>query len=322
MNNFFNISNIPLIIASMIFVISTIVFILISISTRKKIESRSSFQKTLEQLTISDEFEKKEKKKGSITEKWNNYWGLRLIQADIVSKTKTKEQVGSMVFFAFAIIYGVFSLLFRNLGMGLVPLMAVIPIFSMNIESKIKAKEKALNDQIPGFLSTLKSNVQAGETPENALYAAIDTTIEPLRSEVYIMKSLIDAGSFHTAISTFRNTTSNKTLKFLCGCIELSSKVGSNLEDQITVIEGIIESNSKLERKLNAAVAENRPLLYVSMCLIPFTFMATYFLDETSRKFWFKSTLSWIVFAIICFIYGAGVFFTNRMIKKNSDFYG
>lgn len=321
MSNFFNISNIPLIIASMIFIISIIVFVLISISTRKKIESRSSFQKTLEQLTITDEFEKEEKKKGLIIDKWNNYWGQRLIEADYASKNKTKEQVGSMVFFGFLIIYGVFALLFRNFGMGLIPLMAVIPIFSMKVEGRLKAKEKALNDQIPGFLSTLKSNVQAGETPENALYAAIDTTIEPLRDEVYIMRSLIDAGSFHTAISTFRNTTSNKTLKFLCGCIELSSKVGSNLEDQITVIEGIIESNNKLERKLNSAVAENRPLLYVSMCLIPFTFMATYFLDETSRKFWFNSTLSWIIFAVICGIYGAGVFFTNRIIKNNSDFY-
>lgn len=320
MSSAFNISNAPLLLAAIFLFISLSILILIVISARKKRDVNQDFMSQLVELSAEEDMEAKDYKHGGLIDKWNYFWGLRTIQAGLVSQSKTPEQVGLFVFIMFIAIYGIVSFIFKNPGIGFVPLMIVIPITNLIITKRIDAKQKAFEEQIPSFLSALKSNVQSGATPENALAAAIETTIDPLRSELYIAKSLIETGSFSVAIATLRERTQDDTLRFLCGCIELSAKVGSNLEEQITIIEGILESRRKLQRKLDIAVSENMPLLYVSMVLIPGLFMMMYIMSEPSRKYWFHDLISWVVFFAICLVYGLGVFFTNRIIKKTGDF--
>lgn len=316
----FNISNAPLLLASIFLFVCISILLVFVMAIRKKKDIDQDFMSQLRELSADETLEYDSYTDTGLIGKWNDFWGLRAIQAGLVSQSKTPEQVGLFIFILFVSIYGIVSLLFKNPGIGLVPLMIVIPMINGIISKRLKAKQKAFEDQIPSFLSTLKSNVQSGATPENALAAAIETTIDPLRSELYIAKSLIETGSFNVAIATLRERTQDDTLRFLCGCIELSSKVGSNLEEQITTIEGILESRRRLQRKLEIAISENEPLLYVSMALIPGLFMMMYFMSESSRKYWFKDLMSWIVFFGVCIVYGLGVFLTNLVIKKTGDF--
>lgn len=316
----FNITSAPLFLAAIFLFISLSVLLLITVNSRKKKEVSQDFMSQLRELSADETLDKEEYYSGGLISKWSDFWGLRAIQAGLFSHAKTPEQVGGLIFVFFIAVYAITSLLFRNPGIGLVPIMLIVPILNAIITNKINAKQRTFEDQIPSFLSALKSNVQSGATPENALSEAIETTIDPLRSELYIAKSLIETGSFSIAISTLRERTQDETLKFLCGCIELSSKVGSNLEEQITTIEGILESRRRLQRKLDIAIAENEPLLYVSMVLIPGLFLLMYALSDTARRYWFHGLLSWLVFFGVCLIYGLGVFLTNRVIKKTGDF--
>lgn len=319
MDKFINLNTAPILVAVIFGILCLTLVLAFFFINRKRKESSADF---LEQLKyVSGDYNKKEDNNNKgIVNKWNNYWGKRLIQAEMVSSSKSKEQAGQLILLIFIVIYALTSIALRNPGIGLVPLMIIIPILNMKIEGKIQAKQRRFNEQIPGFLSTLKSNVQAGETPENALISAIEVTDDPLRSELYIAKDLTETGSFQIAISTLRERTQDETIKFLCGCIELSSKVGANLESQIETIEGILESKEQLRRKLDVAIAENTPLLYVSMVLTPGLFIIMYLSNETTRLFWFKSLISWIVFFGIIAVYGLGVFLSNRMIKKTGDF--
>ena len=68
------------------------------------------------------------------------------------------------------------------------------------IEVKAEKRQSVFDEQIPAFLSLLKSNIQAGETPERALMSAIDETDAPLYDELKTAKALIEIGSFQSAL--------------------------------------------------------------------------------------------------------------------------
>lgn len=252
--------------------------------------------------------------------RWNAFWGYRLKYSDMLSSKYSDGQVGTLMFLLFGGVYVIFTLMFKNVGIGLVPVISIYGVLIYITSDKIKKKELIFEDQIPGFLSTLKSNIQANETPERALINAINTTASPLYDELKIAKSLTETGTFQVALHTLRTQTKNKTLKFLCSCIELATSVGANLEEQITIIENMLEKNREMKRKLDIAIAENRPLLFVSAAILPGLFLFMYFLSEIARNFWFHSLLSWVAFFAIIIIYGAGVLFTNRIIQNTSKF--
>ena len=133
-------------------------------------------------------------------------------------------------------------------------------------------------------------------------------------------KSLTEAGTFKSAIRQLRKQSKNQTLKFLCSCIELSTREGANLESQIVTIEKMLERKRALKRKLDLAIQENKPLLLVSSGLIPGLFILLYLTNEQTREFWFNSVASWIVFFLVIGIFSLGVWAANRIIKKTANF--
>lgn len=260
------------------------------------------------------------KKENEFVTWWVKNYGKRLIHANLVPKEYNERQVATFVFMAIVLVYIILTLIFKNLGIGLIPIGIALLFLNMKIGQNIEAKEQVFEDQIPGFLSMLKSNIQAGETPERALIGAISNTNAPLYNELKIAESLSQSGTFQSALRALRTSTSNETLRFLCGCIELSAQVGANLEEQIEIIEEMLDSKRSLKRKLAVAIAENKPLVYVSSILIPALFLFTYMSNEQTREFWFNNLISWVVFFIICGIFGFGIFFVEKMIKKTGKF--
>lgn len=202
----------------------------------------------------------------------------------------------------------------QNVILGILIAAFVDTVIYMRANSKINKVSKLLDEQVPSFISTLKSNVQANQTPEKAIIAAVDNTSEPLYSEIKIVKQLAETGSFEGAMTSLRRKTNNPTLKFLCSCVQLSSEVGSNLETQLDVIESIIVKRKELNRKLDKAISENKPLLYVSFSIIPGVFIFTYMIEDTARNFWFHSLISWAEFGFVVVIMVAAAVLANRFI--------
>jgi len=316
---------IPLILTSVVLLIFLSIVWLLYSQTK---ESRRLDKEFMEQLEIAsgmsdaDYLESKSFKDESsgLFYKWNRYWGRILIYSDFIKFDLSDAQCGQLVVFVSLIVYLIFSIIFKNFGIGLIPVLTSLGFLTMFAEKKIKAKEKIFEDQIPAFLSILKANIQANETPERALIDAIENTNDPLFSELSIAKSLTEVGTFKDAITKLRKNSKNDTLKFLCSCIELSSQVGGNLEVQINTIEGILESNRALKRKLDVAISENQPVVMVTSAMLPGIFMFMYIANEQTRDFWFHSLVSWIVFFGAVGIFGIGVFITNRIIDKISKF--
>lgn len=317
-----NYANAPIIIS---FLIGIILLSLLIFFTRANASKEKITEDFLEQLRAATGEEIETKKENTLLDtgllsKWNNYWGDKMRYARIIEPEMPNSKVGLLLIVIGLVVYGLFSLFFKNVGIGLIPVAVFYGGVTGYVNKKVAAKEKLFEDQIPPFISILKSNLQAGETPEHALINAINETDNPLYDELKIAKSLTETGSFQKAISTLRETTSNETLKFLSSCIELSAKVGSDLQEQIVIIEEVLENRSRLKRKLAVAVAENKPLLYLSYVLVPGIFLFTYFNSDQARDFWFTDLISWVVFFVLCFIFLGGTYLTSRIIKNTDKF--
>ena len=316
----------PLFITGFILIILFSVIFYILYQARKTSELDREFMLQLEKASgISDEDYIKqkeiEKNKKGIFKSWNKLWGRILLYSGILSKDKyTDQQAGQFVFVATILIYLLVCIMFNNYGIGMIPAVGFLFLLMYYGNNKISAKERLFEDQIPSFLATLKANIQANETPERALINAIENTDDPLFSELVIAKSLTEAGTFKSAIRQLRKQSKNQTLKFLCSCIELSTREGANLESQIVTIEKMLERKRALKRKLDLAIQENKPLLLVSSGLIPGLFILLYLTNEQTREFWFNSFASWIVFFLVIGIFSLGVWAANRIIKKTANF--
>lgn len=316
----------PLFITGFILLIILSIFFYLAYQSRKMSQLDREFMLQLEKASgiSAEEYLRQkeiEQNKQNPLKKWNELWGRTLLYSGILPQEKyTDAQAGQLVFVGTILIYLIVCLMFNNYGIGLIPAIGFIFILIYYGNNKISAKEALFEDQIPAFLSTLKANIQANETPERALINAIDNTNDPLYSELAIAKTLTEAGTFKSAIIQLRKQSKNKTLKFLCSCIELSTKVGANLESQIVTIEQMLERKRALKRKLDLAVQENKPLLLVSSGLIPGLFILLYVTNEQTRDFWFNSFMSWIVFFLVIGIFSLGVWAANRIIKKTANF--
>ena len=324
MESAFNYSTAPFIVTAAVIILILIIFLIIRRSINSKNKITSEFMEHLKVMSGSQyrNFEKNlQSKSSSPIDKWNNYWGNMIKKAGIVESYKyTNQQIGQLLILGVIIFYTLVSLIFNNYGIGLVPIFSFFLLAIQILEAKAEQRQAVFDEQIPAFLSLLKSNIQAGETPERALIGAIDETDSPLYDELKTAKALIEIGSFQTALTQLRVNTSSEVLKFLCGCIELSASVGANLEEQIDVIEEMLDSNRRLKRKLKVAIAQSKPLLILSSVMVPFLFIYTYLANEQMRSFWFKEPISWIAFILVMVIYGGGTLFVKYMIKKTGEF--
>lgn len=308
---------IPIILSLTITVLIMLITVYVIIHRRKQKEDYYHMQEMFDKALDYDNKYKGSSSDGKGLNKLINHYYETIKGSGLIKPTRTKNDFYTKLSIIVLVVYFVsFILSSFSIFFGLIPVIILIAGIYMYAENKIKKVDNLMEDQIPSFLSTLKSNIQANQTPETALVGAIDNTADPLYSELKIVKSLIETGTFETAMTTLRGKTNSKTLKFLCSCIELSSEVGANLEHQIVIIEDMITRRKALDRKMDTAVAENKPLLYVAVGAIPGLFMFMYLTNSSTREFWFHNLISWVLFAFIILICAFAVWASNKVINN------
>ena len=102
----------------------------------------------------------------------------------------------------------------------------------------------------------------------------------------------------------------------MASCIELASSTGSNIEEQIEIIEEIITDKQEIDRKKKLGINENKPLFLVAALFVPISFVGSYLMSEMHRDFWFKSTLSWIILIGVIVTMAIASFTTWKVIQK------
>lgn len=293
--------------------IALIIFIYVITVKLKEKRNEEKFDKQLH-YSINPEEEQKEEESFVINKL--KVLPEMLIKAGLVNENTLISDIQRRMILAGAVIFTVFTVLTQNPLGGIVPVFFVYLIARFYALLKINKKRNLMNEQIPAFVSIFKANIQANQHAQNAMVNAINNTADPLHRELARPKSIMEAGDFQAGIISLRMNTENETLRQMASCIELASSTGSNIEDQIETIEGIIESKQLIEREKRLGVNENKPLFYVASVMVPLSFIGSYFLSDMHREYWFTTTTSYLVILGVILVMSLSIWGTWKVIKN------
>lgn len=304
---------IPHVITGVFILLMTALFIYTVRIALRETKDERQFQK---QLRFSLNPDLNEKEKESWFSKNIRILPELLIKSNIVDKSSNVNDVQRKLILILALVFTMFSFFARNIMAGIFPVAILYGGLLFFAKFKINRIKNVMEEQIPGFVSSFKANIQANQHSQNAMIRAIDNTASPLYDELAYAKAIMEAGDFKPGIIALRRSTENDTLRQMASCIELAATSGSNIEKQIETIEAIIEDKQAIERKKRLGINENKPLFIVAAMFIPFSFVGSYLMSEMHREYWFKTPLSWAILVGVSVVMVLSSFATWKVIQK------
>ena len=193
-------------------------------------------------------------------------------------------------------------------------LLVLIPYFIFNFEASRRAK--TLDKQLPYLLNTLRSNLQGSLSPQAALIEASQEVPAPLGDELKRVKSDIELNiPLWEALRKMSQRVDSHDIKFTLSAIEISIVEGSDLDLQLQVIQDITKQRVRIRQRLEAAIANAQPALWISSAAIPLSMMFSIYSNESNKSFWF-SGLGILVMLVVGMLYLAGLFISRLLVRN------
>lgn len=275
------------------------------------------YDSQLEELMRYETEESAKGRKIDIVSRWNLYWGNRFKESGWSNYSDENNTAGRDVFIGMLTISIIVAVLSRNVIAGFIIGAAILALVNTMMKTLSDRKESQIASQLPGFLFSMKANIQAGRTPEQAILKAVDFMQSPLYDDLLIVKQrLLSNATFQTALIDLSEKTSSRELKFLAACMIQGTKHGANLENQITKIQATIDSRRIRAGELDRAVKSMSPAIWIASITIPGIFIFTYLFSAPAREFWFHSTTSWILLGAVGAMYAGSMFLVRRIISS------
>ena len=283
----------------------------------KKSRTSASYDEQLEELLEYEYNTSSSKVQDGIVARWNRHWAETLKGAGFARYNADSTGAGRDIALIAVAVAVLGSALMGQILIG--PVLSVLVVFGASMFLRMKADKKSqdMNLQLPGFLFSLKANLQASETNERALLKVVDSMPSPLYDDLLIVKNrLLANGSFKEALEELSAKTSSRDLKFLCACMIQAAMSGSNMVTQLDSIQKVLEARRKVGDEIQKAVKTVQPAIWLSSAVIPALFLASYFMDASSREFWFIDPMSWIALGATVILYIAGMLLTKNQVDK------
>lgn len=282
----------------------------------KKHNKNASYNSQLQEL-IDDNVESGGGTVITLSGRWNSYWSKLFKESGLARYNDENNKAGRDVLFFIIIVVVVLGVIFRSFFIGPIVAAVSIVIFVNLVRFKNQREQNKISSQLPGFLAALKSNIQANTTPEKAILKIVDDMPSPLYEDLYPAKQQLQVNTpFKVVIDDLSMRTKSKDLKFLCACLLQATSSGANLEGQIGTIQDVLAERQKINDELSKAVSSVTPSIYVASFTIPAMFIFLYITNSPTRDFWFKSILSWIVFAAVLLLWGMGIWIAKKQVDK------
>lgn len=244
---------------------------------------------------------------------WNRYWLQIAEQAG-----RTPDDATSPGRFALGalIIGAVFGFMVYPGGIPGIAVGALVLLLGYGWLSWEAGKRRTLMEsQMPLLLSSLRSHIHAGVTPQAALIAIADDMPAPLGDEVRMLKQEINVSiKLDEALDKLARRVKSRQMAFLVSSIEVSVRSGSDLTKQLTVIQEISEQRARIEGKIKSSVALAKPTAILAMgapVLMLLYFMLT---DPLYITYFLNQGL--LLFLAAIALYVAGVVTIRVMIKN------
>jgi tight adherence protein B len=157
---------------------------------------------------------------------------------------------------------------------------------------------------LPDLLSQLRSNIQAGSTPQQAMMAVADDIPAPLGDELKTLKRDLNVNvALETAMDDLAKRVPSREMKFLVASVEIAVRSGSDLDPQLATIQEIVQQRTRIRQKLRAAVAQVKPTQILAYGAVPLMFFVS---TRTSGNvaYWFGPGIFVLIGAASAYIAG------------------
>lgn len=279
----------------------------------KKNSSKNSYEEQLKELIEEENVTKKV----SLTYRWNQYWSKLFKDSGWSRYNENAENAGRDVLIAGIVLMLIISVLSRVFILGPLVVFGLGGIIVSLVKFRNQKEQRKLDEQLPGFLAALKSNIQANTTPEKALLKVVDEMPSPLYEDLYPSKQQILANTpFEEVLRELSGRTKSPDMKFLCSCILQAISSGASLESQIDTIQRVLAERQKINDEINKSVSAVTPSIWVASIAIPVLFLGLYLLNDETRAYWFVHPTSWIALIFIIILWIAGIWLSKKQVDK------
>jgi Flp pilus assembly protein TadB len=90
------------------------------------------------------------------------------------------------------------------------------------------------------------------------------------------------------ALQDLSKRVPSREMQFLVSSIEISVRVGADLDPQIQIIEGIVRQRSRVRGMIRSAVAQAKPTKLLAYCVVPLM-LAYSFSNPENKRFWLST---------------------------------
>jgi len=250
---------------------------------------KKSFSEALSYINAS-EFELDtalNKSAGSDRVTWSEYWHKLHVQAGKVAAPATPGR-GVILLCLLLALVGFFILPATWWGgfvTGPVGMLVARTWLLAEANKRVHAMEK----QLPALLAGIRANLSSGATDVNV---ALEVALGDLAARV-----------------------PSREMQFLVSSIEISVRVGADLDPQIRIIEGIVRQRTRVRGMIRGAVAQAKPTMLLAYAVVP-AMLAYSFSNPDNKAFWLSTEgYGPIILGVVVALYVICLVVVQAMVK-------
>jgi len=245
---------------------------------------------------------------------WSEYWYELHVKAGKVSAPATPGRAVLIVCLLMGLV-GFFVLPATWWG-GVI--MAPIGAFVARTWLRMEATKRihTMEKQLPALLAGIRANLSSGATAQQAIVAVADDVPAPLGDELKALRRDIDVNvGLEVALRDLSARVPSREMQFLVSSIEISVRVGADLDPQVRIIEGIVRQRSRVRGMIRSAVAQAKPTMLLAYTVVPLM-LAYSFSNPENKTFWLSGGgYGPIILALIIGLYLACMVVVHAMVK-------
>ncbi|MEU8818864.1 type II secretion system F family protein [Actinoplanes sp. NPDC048796] len=181
------------------------------------------------------------------------------------------------------------------------PLGLLIGFFGTNmlLRTRIRRREQAFADELPGALQLMISSLRSGFTMHQSVEAAVRDDEGPVAAE--LRRALSEtriSGSFEDALERIGERTRSDEMLWLVMALRLQREVGGSLVDVMQTTADTMRERSYLRRHVRALSGEGRMSAYVLTAMPIATGLILYLTNPAYLEPLFTEPLGWAMLAV------------------------
>jgi tight adherence protein B len=154
------------------------------------------------------------------------------------------------------------------------------------LRAEAHKRTHTMEKQLPALLAGIRANLSSGATAQQAIVAVADDVPAPLGDELKALRRDLDVNvALEVALGDLAARVPSREMQFLVSSIEISVRVGADLDPQIRIIEGIVRQRARVRGMIRSAVAQAKPTMWLAYAVVP-AMLAYSFSVPENKTFW------------------------------------